>query len=560
MTQSTSVIYSGVLELNSGKTYGRQIRTTKKEGKLLYGIRHHYTDLPPVKAPFDIRNQQRGGTCSRYVKDKYVLFQLKPPTKNPELLSSSSKITEKQYTERPEVQLIETIGDVDNFTAFSNYRAYSLGLKMSSSWTKELQIFRGNKETATLLERVKSTIYENPQNNLIISPTQIHIFTIDPEGCKDMDDGVGISKIGDGIYDISVAITHVPSFLVAAQLTTDQLIKSLNNTCSLYMTERVVNMIPKQFAEQLCSFTETNIKPALVMKMTWDRNTMTATKPPELSIESVFVTKNYVYDTDELMTNPDYMILSECVNEMTKTYKQFSACSHIKDSHDVIAYLMTLMNFYVMEWFEHRELPCVYRLNRQRDDVILPVELEHIRRKVGNYAGEYCDATIYKKNIDPEKLTLWAHITSPMRRLADLTNMMSIAIYIQPNQYKEQLSRFRDYCLTIIPRISQEYKMSRWLSLDCELFAFVKSAIDDGTLLTRLFNGIVIQNDNIENNTKTHVKDKTKIVIYIEELSRFFMCEYSKKLIPYQQVHCRIIAFDEGHSINEKVRVVILDN
>ena len=121
---SPSKTFVGVLELNCGKTYGRQIRTSKKQGKLLYGIRHHYKDIPSVKAPYDIRNQQRSGTCSRYVKDKYVLF------------SYTSDGSQDEVKQRPEVTIVETLGDVDDLSAFNAYRVYYSGLKMTSSWRR----------------------------------------------------------------------------------------------------------------------------------------------------------------------------------------------------------------------------------------------------------------------------------------------------------------------------------------------------------------------------------------------------------------------------------------
>ena len=111
----TSRTLVGVLELNCGKTYGRQIRTSKKQGKLLYGIRHHYKDIPSLKAPYDIRNQQRVGTCSRYVKDKYVLF------------SYTNDDSQHEVKQRPEVTIVETLGDVDDLSAFNAYRVYYQG-------------------------------------------------------------------------------------------------------------------------------------------------------------------------------------------------------------------------------------------------------------------------------------------------------------------------------------------------------------------------------------------------------------------------------------------------
>jgi hypothetical protein len=530
MCSSTLV---GVLELNCGKTYGRQIRTTKKEGRLLYGIRHNYTDIPALKAPYDTRNQQRVGTCSRYVKDKYVLFKYEPSTTK----------NGKELTQRPEVIITETLGDVDNLAAFCSYRAYFAGLKLSSSWVKPLQCYRSPDVSAELVKAASA---------MLDTGEATEIFTIDPDGCRDMDDGVGIAKLTDTSYRVTVAITHVPSFLVATGVSSVNLIESMVNTCSLYMGCRVVNMMPKHFAEGICSLTEEAVKPALTLSFVWDTRTLKMTGD-KLAVKRVLVTDNYAYDTSRLTGDTRFAELFECVSGMSKSHRHFQACPDVSDSHDVVAYLMTLMNFYVMEWMEKRGLPCVYRVNRERADVVLPSHVEHLRRKVGNHAGEYYDAESVDRlrcehSDSPSKVTVWAHITSPMRRLADLTNMTTIALHMHPNQYKE-LVGLRDHCLGMIPRISSEYKQSRRVSLDCELFAMVKRMGDDGSLFTRTFEGIVMTE---------HDNGGAEAVVYLEELSRFFNC--ATDLPVFSRVNCRIVGFDEGYRINDKVRLVVAEN
>lgn len=529
MTTRTLV---GVLELNCGKTYGRQVRTSKKEGRLLYGVRHHYHGIPPLKAPYDIRNQQRVGTCSRYVKDKYVLFNYNT--------HANDHDHPEQLRQRPEVTIVETFGDVDDLQAFGSYRVCYSGLALSSSWTKCLQHVRTSKAAQEVVT-VAADGYS-------LGEGLTEVFTIDPAGCKDMDDGVGIRRRSDNMYDIAIAITHVPSFLAAAGLSSDQLVSALSNTCSLYMGERVVNMLPKHFAENVCSLTSSDMKMALVMGFTWD---MRGHKMSEghIAVTPVTVTDNFVYDSPELLLDERYSQLASCVTDMSKSHRSFPACSQIINSHDVVAYLMTLMNFYVMDWLEERGLPCVYRVNRERTDIAIPSELEHLRKKVGNYAGEYCDkAGLCDMRAECEGLTVWSHITSPMRRLADLTNMITISSHIHPERYCCMLG-FRDHCLGIIRIMSEQYKHSKRVSLDYGLFALVKTMADDGSLFSKTYDGVVMSEQT---------GDNSQAVVYIEELSRFLNCITTTSR--FGHVKCRIVGLDEGHRISDKVRVVAVEN
>ena len=90
----------GVLELSCGKTYGRQVKSNGKVGKLYYGISHSYKDIPSVKTPYEIKKT----SCSRYYTDKYVLFE----------------IVKHSNTERAEAILVETLGNTDDLDAFAN--------------------------------------------------------------------------------------------------------------------------------------------------------------------------------------------------------------------------------------------------------------------------------------------------------------------------------------------------------------------------------------------------------------------------------------------------------
>ena len=216
---------------------------------------------------------------------------------------------------------------------------YYSGLKTTSSWRKEL--------TQTANDMVFG------EDDSYIRPTEV--FTIDPEGCKDIDDAVGIAKVTDTQYKITIAITHVPSFLTSSKLSSEQFIKSLANTCSLYTSTRVINMMPKQFAEDICSLVENTTKPALTMSFLWDCDTFQMSDV-SLDIEDVRVAHNYVYDSPQLLSNDHFISLKESVTQMCVHHRQFSACPIIEDSHDVVAYLMTLMNVYVMEWLEQQRL------------------------------------------------------------------------------------------------------------------------------------------------------------------------------------------------------------
>jgi exoribonuclease R len=530
-------ILVGVLELSCGKTYGRQVKSNGKIGKLYYGISHSYKDIPSVKTPYEIKKT----SCSRYYTDKYVLFE----------------IVKHSNTERPEAILVETLGNTDNLEAFCKYRAYQEDFSLSSSWNKEIN-------NAKINELQKCQVKDNININI---NNIINLFTIDPKGCCDMDDALGIRKYinpetKDEMFDIYVAITCVPSYLVDLidlGLSPNELINSLKNTCSLYLCGNIVNMMPKRFAENICSLNKDHVKQVLVLKIFWN-NTQKIVEDESLSIENAKIVENYVYDSIELLRNESYQQMFDCVKDMISNCKTFDTCSIVNDSHTMVEYLMTYMNKYVSNFLDSRNLPCIYRVNmRKSGKKELPEKMKELERKIGYYSGNYCT----KENIDLQKnaenndILVWTHITSPMRRLTDLTNMITVVLNIEErkqctvNKYL-CLTQFRDYCLSIVEKINYEYKKSRRVSLDCELFNFIKQSSDK--ILTKEYEGLIL---DIENTNEY----EQILVTYIEELSRIFniknkIVDNKTKFSEYDKINCRIIVFDECQTINDKVRLI----
>ena len=159
---------------------------------------------------------------------------------------------------------------------------------------------------------------------------------------------------------------------------------------------KCINMMPKKFAENICSLNKGNVKPVLVLKIVWN-NTQKIVEDETLSIENAKIVENYVYDSNKLLENASYQQMFDCVKNMVSNCKTFDTCSFVNDSHTMVAYLMTYMNKYVCEWLDSRDLPCIYRVNmRKSGKKELPEEMKELERKIGYYSGSYCT----KENID----------------------------------------------------------------------------------------------------------------------------------------------------------------
>ena len=76
------------------------------------------------------------------------------------------------------------------------------------------------------------------------------VFTIDPEGAKDLDDALSIKLNDDGTYDVGIHIADV-SFHVKPNTALDR--DARKRATSVYLVQRVVPMLPPALSEELCS-------------------------------------------------------------------------------------------------------------------------------------------------------------------------------------------------------------------------------------------------------------------------------------------------------------------
>lgn len=76
------------------------------------------------------------------------------------------------------------------------------------------------------------------------------IFTIDPNGAKDLDDALSIKKKEDGTYEVGVHIADV-SYFVKPNMALDR--DARKRATSVYLVQRAVPMLPPSLSEELCS-------------------------------------------------------------------------------------------------------------------------------------------------------------------------------------------------------------------------------------------------------------------------------------------------------------------
>jgi len=366
-----------------GNTHGRS------KDKLFYRCIPNDKTIPQFIVPYEVKTTG----LSKNKVNKYVLIQLKE-------WSAQDK--------HPIGTLTNTLGDVDNYDAFSEYQLYCNELVISLAEFNKQTLFLKNKKAQDAL--IDAICEQYP---MIENRTHLNIFSIDPEGCVDIDDAIGITNNG-----ISVYIANVPLILDHLNLW-----QHLTDKCStIYLPMHKLPMLPTILSDNVCSLLEEELRFALAISLPVESKG--ATPPAELPILKpvlIKVARNYVYEEPDLLADADYQQLLKITQTMD---------NKVKDSHDLVEYYMTQMNWRCAQ--ELVKQNCGILRSAHMKSTQMKSEVEEINtpspdvnKFITNWkyaSGQY--TTIEDKSShEMIGYDVYTHITSPIRRLVDVINM-----------------------------------------------------------------------------------------------------------------------------------------
>ena len=280
-------------------------------------------------------------------------------------------------------------------------------------------------ELATWTEDENSL--ENGRNRIDLRSSPC--LTIDCANTKDRDDAVGLRITDDG-YELSVHIADVASYAPKGS----PLDKSaLERGTSIYLPHRTIPMFPAVLSDGLCSLKSKEDRRALstIISLDPDGNV----KDFQLVKSLIRVRVNGVYSeinallegSGDSVIKRKYAGLLESLHGMhdlavklrnararkgANTTDRFYSIPVIEGSNicfaeeksgvseAIIEEFMVLANRLVAEYFKKNDLPAIYRVQKKRG-------------QLASYAAVECHHAELA-------LELYAHFTSPIRRLADL--------------------------------------------------------------------------------------------------------------------------------------------
>ena len=511
----------GVLVL-SGNTYGRN-----SKGKTLYKCIPDDPKLPVFLVPYVIKST---GFLKKQ-HDHYVIFELC-----------------NWDTKRPIGKLLQNIGTINDSKSYYEYQLYRQGLVEYYS-VRQLKL--GNTLVLRAMESrtIDSIVHDMRKRWSMEDRRNCEVISIDPDGCRDFDDAFGMKIQGESVC-VSVYISNAAIWLEYLQ------IWSIlgEKVSSIYLPHRVIPMLPEILSTRLCSLVENTDRPVLAMDITIANNNITKI---EYSLAIISVNKNYRYD--ELIKSDMYDELLSITKKLQKTRPYIS---DELDTHGIVAYYMMFMNHEVAKVLHAGGAGIV----RNRPGKVLSNKNSNVERVMEGYHGGGAKYAVSDESkghgLIGYGLDHYTHVTSPIRRLVDLINMVALQTSLGLLNYSETALQFIDKYMKNVEGINSMSRSISRVHSSCEVLKYIDNEED---ISDKEYVGTVI---DISDTSSSYgpildpiLDPIVNCLVYIHKIGTIMRVKLSTSLnvIVGSDYNFKIHVFHDEASLNRKIRLSIID-
>jgi exoribonuclease R len=499
---------AAVLILLGNKTFGR------KNTKLLYKCIPNDPSLPIFLVPYEMKNVG----FSKVFKNIYV------------------SISFYEWTDKHPMAIIQNIiGPINDLPSFYEYQLHCKQLNHSINKFQKY---------------VSKTLASKPQNAFIENITQRytsiqdrtgdnwHIFSIDPANSLDFDDAFSIQENAQNIKIISIYISNVSIWADILNLWDSFSLR----VSSIYLPDKKRPMMPAALSDGICSLQQNVTRIALVMDI-FIENDVTITKI-EFSNAFIKVFKNYSYEEPGLLTNANYNKLLYTTKQITHLYPSLNEIDkQCKDSHELVSFLMILMNYHCACELANTGKG-IYRTTALSTNSTVPKF---------KFSGNYSISPV-NLNHDALGLNAYVHITSPIRRIVDLLNIIAFQHHVMKSiKLSENANAFYNKWAADLEYINISMRAIKKVQSDCEL---LNICTNNPELLTNSLDGYLLEFIERNNNNLLCYR------VYLPSLKLFSQTYIPKEQIPNININIiqkfKLYLFQDEERFKKKIRVTII--
>jgi exoribonuclease R len=515
----------GVLILDGNKTYGRERKTCKSKtnklatGRLLYKCIPDDIRLPAFLVPYEIKNMG----FSKVFKNLYVTINF-----------------DEWEDKHPRAKLDNVIGPVDILDNFYEYQLYCKSLNSSiQKFQKDASKSLESKSHDGIIETIISK-YPNIKDRT--NQQFWNIITIDPLNSQDYDDGFSIVELADGVKQLSVYISNVTIWMDVLNLWTS----FSRRISTIYLPDKKRPMLPTILSDCLCSLQENVRRVAFAMDVFIKENEIIDIKFCNAVIK---VSHNYVYEDVKLLSNQKYHDILEVTENLSKKYKYIN---NVRNSHELVCYLMILMNYHcAKELIKHKT--GVFRSTIIKREFSVPDTLpEEVGKfiKIWNSAsGQYIDGSeIVDTRHELLDVDAYIHITSPIRRLVDLLNMIKFQSTMGVIHLSENADNFYDKWLNEIDYINTTMRSIRKVQCDCSLLDLCNNSPQ---IMEKEYDGYLF--DKIYRNDGLY-----QYVVFLPDLKLSSRITLREDVDNFSSKKFKLYIFNDEEKFKRKIRLHLL--
>jgi exoribonuclease R len=520
-------VIPGVLVLKHNKTYGRHTND-----KLLYKCIPDDPKIPAFLVPYEMKKMG----FSKVFMNIYVTFCF------------------SEWTQKHPLGVIhQVIGPIDELVNFYEYQLYCKNVNAS--------LQKVTKKTMDTLKEIgggDAAIYDLIDRKYpgIEDRTKWHVFSIDPDGSVDFDDAFSVCRVDDGVTLVSIYISNVTIWLDVLNLW-EQL---TNRVSTIYLPDKKRTMLPSILSDNLCSLLSKYTRYAFTMDVYISNTTFEINEIKYLNTK-VRLYKNYVYEAAGLLKDENYKLLYGVVKDGLSKTKKYAYMENIGDSHDLVQYLMIFMNYHCAKELLGKKNGIFRAVSKRSmdDEKIpsLPSGVLNIITMIKSYSGKYVDITKAGHSSDiiaheMMNMDAYVHITSPIRRLVDLLNM----IQIQQNMGLLQLSPeaytfYENWCLKI-EDINKDTKSIKKIHADCNLLYVCDNKPE---LMDQIHKGYAFSKKEV---TYENSEYKYEYLVYLPDMNITNRIFSNDDDLLYCARNYKLYLFNDEEKFKKKIRLQVI--
>ena len=504
-----SQILSGVLVTE--KTYG------KYKDKFLYRCMPHDRHLPEFLVPYSMKTGFQKNHVPVYICFKYKDWEDK----------------------HPRGEIIRTIGPVN---ILGNFYEYQLACKNLDISLKDF--------TKNAKERLKhlptNEIIENIVSKYGILDRRSHTcYSIDNNDTVEFDDAFSLwnetKADGKEYQTLSVYISNVSFWMEELDLWS----AFSQRIATIYLPDQKRPMLPTILSDCICSLKKGEQRIVFTMDIT--KCLSEPERPPEYSFKNslIIVKENLAYNSWQ----NNYQAKPVC-EEAIKFAAGISK-DPIRNGRDLVYFMMVYFNHMVScEMIKYKNgiyrnvksIDCKTEIPKNLPDDVYSY-LKFLKSSVGQYVC-FNDMK-HHSHLD---LDTYLHISSPIRRLVDLLNLIQIQENLGLFKFTDSAYQFYGKWISKLDYINTTMRSIRKVQSDCNVLAY----FEDETNLEKTYTGYLF--DKVRRTDFMYQYN-----VYIPELKITTRLNTLDNYEDYGKYSIKLFMFKDEYSMRKKIKVQCIE-